>query len=306
MTAESLELRQNRNIKIQTHGIFEDLDILVRLGRHFYWYYPNQTRVIFGAKKVQLSENSLTTTQPGEPTNSKKRSTRITMSVTKGKRPASPDSSDYSQSSRGTGGVFLSILPGRSESTCRSNLCPWSIRFSLKNVSSFIFEASTRRTHFPLVDSCSSMNKKRDLEVFHVAYPHQRFSECRTSDSLVQTMGTMNKFRLKWKLEGGIMWELKPEEAWKHEFWDKPSLEFDILFDFGKGAFGEVKDGIDLITNERIAIKIIKKEDMLGRPGGTDFIDKELEIMKTLQASPHPNVCRFLRKVETKTRVVLS
>jgi hypothetical protein len=57
----------------------------------------------------------------------------------------------------------------------------------------------------------------------------------------------------------------------------------------GKGTFGKVKLGTNIITKEKAAIKILDK-DMLKDSSDNERVSREIKILKTLR---HPNVVQL-------------
>ena len=62
---------------------------------------------------------------------------------------------------------------------------------------------------------------------------------------------------------------------------------YDVVRRLDKGAFGEVFEAFDLATGERMAVKVIKKEEE-----GVNFakLRQEAEILKSLK---HPHIVEF-------------
>lgn len=59
----------------------------------------------------------------------------------------------------------------------------------------------------------------------------------------------------------------------------------------GEGSYGKVNEALDEETNEICAIKIIKKRHLPAIPGGEQNVQREVEILKTLQ---HKSIIRLI------------
>ena len=64
---------------------------------------------------------------------------------------------------------------------------------------------------------------------------------------------------------------------------------YEMIHDIGNGKFGLVKLGMNLITKEKVAIKIIKKKDL--KEEDIQLIQNEIEILKI---NKHPNLITFI------------
>ena len=66
--------------------------------------------------------------------------------------------------------------------------------------------------------------------------------------------------------------------------------EYEIKGILGKGTFSKVKLGINKITNEKVAIKIIDKQLALNK-NNNERIKREISILKNCY---HPNIIKVL------------
>lgn len=73
-----------------------------------------------------------------------------------------------------------------------------------------------------------------------------------------------------------------------------------MLDEIGEGKFGLVKIGVHKKTNERVAIKIIKKEIMKDRD--IELVKNEIDIMKLCH---HPNIVRLLDHFENSEYIFI-
>ncbi|KAJ3192044.1 Serine/threonine-protein kinase brsk1, partial [Dinochytrium kinnereticum] len=74
---------------------------------------------------------------------------------------------------------------------------------------------------------------------------------------------------------------------------------FKLLDPLGFGSFGEVREAINTETNERVAIKIIRKEDT------SDGVRDQLEEVVIMESLNHPNVIKFLKCFEDADQIVI-
>lgn len=70
----------------------------------------------------------------------------------------------------------------------------------------------------------------------------------------------------------------------------------------GEGAFGKVKLGIHIPTNEKVAIKILNKKKMLELSGDITKIQKEINILKKMR---HKNIIQLYEILESKSNLFL-
>ena len=63
---------------------------------------------------------------------------------------------------------------------------------------------------------------------------------------------------------------------------------YDILTLLGEGSFGSVKSGIDKLTNEKVAIKILEKKKFVDRKEEY-LVKREIDILKKLN---HLNIIK--------------
>ena len=83
---------------------------------------------------------------------------------------------------------------------------------------------------------------------------------------------------------------LKLEEGEKSK--DK---KFVMLRTLGKGSFGKVKEALHVMTNQKIAIKILDK-DKIAKKNDETRVAREIKI---LTAMHHPNIIQMYEMIET-------
>lgn len=76
---------------------------------------------------------------------------------------------------------------------------------------------------------------------------------------------------------------------------DESNNKFIILRTLGKGSFGKVKEARHVISGEKIAIKILKK-DMLKKEDDMMRIRREIDILRRVR---HPNIIQLYEVIET-------
>ena len=69
----------------------------------------------------------------------------------------------------------------------------------------------------------------------------------------------------------------------------------------GKGTFGKVKLATHILTNEKVAIKILEKARIKDRKD-IERISREIKILKKVR---HPNVIQLYEIIETETELYL-
>ena len=69
----------------------------------------------------------------------------------------------------------------------------------------------------------------------------------------------------------------------------------------GKGTFGKVKLAIHLLTNEKVAIKILEKSRIKDKKD-IERISREIKILKKVR---HPNVIQLYEIIETDKELFL-
>ena len=70
----------------------------------------------------------------------------------------------------------------------------------------------------------------------------------------------------------------------------------------GEGAFGKVKKATHLLTNEKVAVKILNKQRMQELSGDVNKIQKEINILKKLR---HKNIIQLYEIMESKANLFL-
>lgn len=71
--------------------------------------------------------------------------------------------------------------------------------------------------------------------------------------------------------------------------------KFVMLRTLGKGSFGKVKEALHVMTNQKLAIKILDKEKIAKKNDETR-VGREMRI---LQAMQHPNIIQLYEIIET-------
>eukprot|EP00871_Galdieria_phlegrea_P002514 jgi/Galph1/3263/GphlegSOOS_G1922.1 len=116
------------------------------------------------------------------------------------------------------------------------------------------------------------------------------------------------KFEIRLELKTRVISFFAENEAdfrkWVHAF--KRSC-FRVVEDFysigdvlGVGAFGTVRVAYDKESGEKVALKVIKKDNFKDKD--LDHLQREVEILKTMQ---HPNIVQTYDIFETKTRIYI-
>jgi serine/threonine protein kinase len=77
-------------------------------------------------------------------------------------------------------------------------------------------------------------------------------------------------------------------------------LDYDVMEQIGKGAFGTVKRGVHRDTQEEVAIKSVQKQ-LIASTGKKRSVFREKEILNTLD---HPNVIKLLHTTQVSTQSI--
>src|SRR3990167_3897756 len=80
---------------------------------------------------------------------------------------------------------------------------------------------------------------------------------------------------------------------------DEANNKFIILRTLGKGSFGKVKEARHVISGEKIAIKILKK-DMMKKEDDMMRIRREIDILRRVR---HPNIIQLYEVIETRNKL---
>jgi 5'-AMP-activated protein kinase catalytic alpha subunit len=68
-----------------------------------------------------------------------------------------------------------------------------------------------------------------------------------------------------------------------------------MLRTLGKGSFGKVKEALHVLSDQKIAVKILEKDRILAS-GDEIRVQREIDILQKVQ---HPNVIQVYEIVET-------
>jgi 5'-AMP-activated protein kinase catalytic alpha subunit len=69
----------------------------------------------------------------------------------------------------------------------------------------------------------------------------------------------------------------------------------------GKGTFGKVKLGIENVTREKVAVKILEKQRIKDK-ADVERISREISILKQIR---HPNIVQLYEIIETSKTIFL-
>lgn len=69
----------------------------------------------------------------------------------------------------------------------------------------------------------------------------------------------------------------------------------------GQGTFGKVRNGVHIITGEKVAVKILEK-DKIKDNNDVNRIIREIKILKSVR---HPSVIQLYEIIETKNQLYL-
>ena len=69
----------------------------------------------------------------------------------------------------------------------------------------------------------------------------------------------------------------------------------------GQGTFGKVRNGVHIITGEKVAVKILEKEKIKDN-NDVNRIVREIKILKSVR---HPSVIQLYEIIETKNQLYL-
>ena len=78
-------------------------------------------------------------------------------------------------------------------------------------------------------------------------------------------------------------------------------VRYRLIATLGKGTFGKVKLAVNVETNEKVAMKIIDKQQVLRQNMGPQ-VKKEISIMKQLK---HPNVVQVKEVLASSTKIFI-
>lgn len=78
---------------------------------------------------------------------------------------------------------------------------------------------------------------------------------------------------------------------------------YDVSLELGKGQFGLVKLGVNKITREKVAVKIISKTKLSAKDA--DLIKSEIDIMQFLKNSNNQNIVKMIDLFENETNIYI-
>eukprot|EP00918_Siedleckia_nematoides_P038895 GHVU01084577.1.p2 GENE.GHVU01084577.1~~GHVU01084577.1.p2 ORF type:complete len:163 (-),score=20.46 GHVU01084577.1:850-1338(-) len=81
-----------------------------------------------------------------------------------------------------------------------------------------------------------------------------------------------------------------------------PIGQYKIGKTVGEGAFGKVKMGVHMLTNERVAVKMLEKSRFAEDVDNYKRVMREISILKTVN---HPHVLQLYEIVETDSHIML-
>ena len=75
---------------------------------------------------------------------------------------------------------------------------------------------------------------------------------------------------------------------------------YEMIDDIGKGSYGEIKLGVNLKTNQKVAVKIFSKHKL--KNDDLKLVDTEIDVLKFCK---HPNIINFLDHFENSEYIFL-
>ena len=100
---------------------------------------------------------------------------------------------------------------------------------------------------------------------------------------------------------GSASQQSKTHSISKERLGTKQIGHYNLGKSIGEGTFGKVKLGTHILSNEKVAIKILEK-DKINDVSDVERVAREIHILKQIR---HPNVCQLYEIIETSRQLYL-